>query len=147
VQKKEVNINGIEASYCVFFEQGQELSTPIKVSLKDQLLNKQAIRQIKQNASKTSFQGKKFVLTGKYKLLRREDYVEILYALGASLCLEPANTEYVIVAPGKKTERLKVAQKSAEKGRNIQFISEESFVEMMKEISSSFQTDENDLRK
>lgn len=87
------------------------------------------------------------MLTGKYKLLRREDYVEILYALGASLCLEPANTEYVIVAPGKKTERLKVAQKSAEKGRNIQFISEESFVEMMKEISSSFQTDENDLRK
>lgn len=39
-RKKEVNINEIEASYCVFFEQGQELSTPIKVSLKDQLLNK-----------------------------------------------------------------------------------------------------------
>lgn len=130
-------IQDTTACYCCFFSQRNPNAGngSLELGHRKSLFSNQEMSILRHANDQGVFSGKKVLLTGQYSIFSREEALALLKSLEITMCIEPEDADIVVQATsGKKTYKLKTAQKLQKAGKSILFLSEKDFVAEFRRI-------------
>ena len=127
--KSHKPIHDAVAEYCCYFEQKQNSNNLFSSPAPQTCFSRKEKNALREKLPQSIFLNKKVLLTGEYRLITRNELFSLLQILGATICKNPKDADFVISALDKfKTPKFREAQKLKKSGKDIRVLSEKEVI-------------------